>query len=408
MGVSFRITGINQPRSIASEGHQHDIENIAHHLLEVAGPLDGAVDRVHAFEEPQLRPVFFLSPPPLGHIHDGGHEFLELAASGEDGMHDRTQVSQRALRRNDPELPFDSCRLLDSSLERFGPPRTILRMNALAKLFERGDSLFWIEAVQAGVFIGGVDYLSGGAVQSSSAGMRQPLRLGQVGFASPQLGRPLIHLHLKLVSGLAKLLFGPRALVDEARALKCCRSVVRSQAKQQLVNLRGKVDATAGRGNHTALGIDTDRNDNTVTRLDVAANVGNDLHTREPAALGEMTFQPFRKRVPCLPPRDVDFAGDTGNAQTNEDEIKLQQADQGVGKSGSHGGRFSTDPRRRYRGKRHEIPEHGSQRDGSQHRYRWAFSAPCPRSCGPTAAPGSQAAIGQEERRTGSPEAGRR
>ena len=133
MGVSFRITGINQPRSIASEGHQRDIENIAHHLLEVAGPLDGAVDRVHTFEEPQLRPVFFLSTLPLGHIHDGSDEFLELAVSGEDGMHDCTQVSQRALRRNDPELPFDSCRLFDSFLERLSPPRTILGMNALAE-----------------------------------------------------------------------------------------------------------------------------------------------------------------------------------------------------------------------------------------------------------------------------------
>ena len=268
VGVSFRITGINQPRPIAPEGRQHDVENIAHHLLEVAGPLDGAVDRVHAFEKPQLRPVFFLSTLPLGHIHDGCHEFLGLAASGEDGMHDCTQVSQRTLRRNDPELPFDSCRLFDSALQRFGPSRSILRVNALAKLFERGDSLFRIEAVQAGVLIGGVAYLSGNAVQRCRARMRQPLRLGQVGFASPQLGRPLIHLNLKLVPGLAKLLFGPRAVMDEARALKCCRSVVRSKAKQQLVNLRGKVEATTGRGDHTALGIDTDRNDNTATRLD--------------------------------------------------------------------------------------------------------------------------------------------
>ena len=80
-GVDCRITGIKQPRPIASEDLQHGIENIAHHLLEVAGPLDGAVDRVHAFEEPQLRPVFFLGTPALGHVHDGGHQFLELAAT---------------------------------------------------------------------------------------------------------------------------------------------------------------------------------------------------------------------------------------------------------------------------------------------------------------------------------------
>src|SRR5713101_3219030 len=80
MGVDGRIIGINQPRPITSEGGKHDIENIAHHLLEVAGPLDGAVDRVQAFEEPQLGPVYLFGTPALGHIHDGAHEFLELAA----------------------------------------------------------------------------------------------------------------------------------------------------------------------------------------------------------------------------------------------------------------------------------------------------------------------------------------
>jgi deferrochelatase/peroxidase EfeB len=32
MGVDVWVTGVNQPRSIACEGHQRDIENIAHHL----------------------------------------------------------------------------------------------------------------------------------------------------------------------------------------------------------------------------------------------------------------------------------------------------------------------------------------------------------------------------------------
>src|SRR5260370_24232161 len=125
--------------------------------------------------------------------------------------------------------------------------------------------------------------------------------VGQVGLAFASLGCPLHHLHLQLVPGLAKLLFGPRALVDEARALKCCRSVITSKARQKLVNLRGKVDATTGCGNHTALGIDTDGNDNTVAWLDVAAGVRNDLHTPEPPTPGQITFPPFRKPLPLLP-----------------------------------------------------------------------------------------------------------
>ena len=55
--------------------------------------------------------------------------------------------------------------------------------------------------------------------------------------------------------------------------------MIRSQAEQQLVDLRGKVDATTGRGNDTALGIDTDRNDNTAAWPGTAVDVGNDLNT---------------------------------------------------------------------------------------------------------------------------------
>src|SRR5260370_964450 len=40
------------------------------------------------------------------------------------------------------------------------------------------------------------------------------------------------------------------------------------------------------------------------------------------AESGQMIFQPFRKCLPCLSPRDVDCASDTGNAQANENEIK--------------------------------------------------------------------------------------
>lgn len=97
--------------------------------------MDGAVDPVHALEEPQLRLVFFLGALALGHVHYGAYEFLELAGRGEDGMHGCVEVFQRALRRNDSELPFDACRFTESCLERFGPPRTVLRMNALPKLF---------------------------------------------------------------------------------------------------------------------------------------------------------------------------------------------------------------------------------------------------------------------------------
>src|SRR5947209_2344255 len=74
-----------------------------------------------------------------------------------------------------------------------------------------------------------------------------------------------------------------------------------------------------------------------------------------------MILQPLRKCLPCGPPRGVDSASDTGNAQTNENKIKRQQSAQRVGKPGGHSGRFSTYPRRWYSGQRHEVPKHGSQ-----------------------------------------------
>ncbi len=137
--------------------------------------------------------------------------------------------------------------------------------------------MFGIEAVQAGVLVGGVDYLPGNAVQSGRAGMGQPLRLGQVGFACPQLGGPLGHVHLQLVPGLAELFFGPHPLVDEGRALECRRSVIRGQAEQKLVDLRGEAERDH-RPRPPALAIDTDGDDDTAIWLDAAADVGNDLH----------------------------------------------------------------------------------------------------------------------------------
>src|SRR5262245_11872413 len=116
MGASLRITGINQPRPIASEDRQYSIETIAHHLLEVAGALTGPVEPVHAFEEPQLRPAFFLGTPALSHIHDGSDEFLELARLGEDWVGDCADVLHRAPRKSDSELQLVVCRLADSSL----------------------------------------------------------------------------------------------------------------------------------------------------------------------------------------------------------------------------------------------------------------------------------------------------
>jgi hypothetical protein len=79
---------------------------------------------------------------------------------------------------------------------------------------------------------------------------------------------------------LAELFLRAAPLMDEAGALECCRSVIRSHGKQQLVNLSGKVSAITRRSHQTALGIYTDGNDNTAAWFH-AANVGNDFLARK-------------------------------------------------------------------------------------------------------------------------------
>ena len=126
---------------------------------------------------------------------------------------------------------------------------------------------------------------------------------------------------------LAQRLFCAAALVDETRVLKCGRGVIRRHGKQQLVDLGGKVGAIAHRSDQTALGIDPDGNDNTAARPRAAANVGNDFLTRKLADGGEVAFEPFRKCLPCVPPRDFDCGAPVGVAQTHKSEIQVQRSD---------------------------------------------------------------------------------
>ncbi len=75
----------------------------------------------------------------------------------------------------------------------------------------------------------------------------------------------------------------------------------------------------------------------------------------------EVTVQPLRKCFPRIAARDVDGRTAVGIAQAHEREIEVQRPDQHVGKPSGDGRRFSPNPRRRDRRKRHEIPERCSQ-----------------------------------------------
>jgi hypothetical protein len=111
--------------------------------------------------------------------------------------------------------------------------------------------------------------------------------------------------------------------VDEARALKCCRGVIRSDRQQQLIHRRGKVAAFGGGCNHTSLAVYADGHDQAASPQRVILDVANDLLARERSARGEAVFQPFRKARPRAPPRDIDRSSATGVAQAHEGKVEL-------------------------------------------------------------------------------------
>ena len=72
---SLRITGIDQPGSIAIEDREHGIKHIAHHLLEVVRSLDRSVNLIHALQEPEMSLVLLLGLLAFGDVRHGAHEF---------------------------------------------------------------------------------------------------------------------------------------------------------------------------------------------------------------------------------------------------------------------------------------------------------------------------------------------
>ena len=111
------------------------------------------------------------------------------------------------------------------------------------------------------------------------------------------------------------------------RTLKDRRGMVCGQGEQKQVGRSGEIGAITGRGHHSGLGADTNGNDDATELTGIAADVGNDLLSRQPAAFGEMTFQPTRKSLPHIAARGLDHARDIGDAQADISKIQPQQPD---------------------------------------------------------------------------------
>src|ERR1700726_4735871 len=164
-------------------------------------------------------------------------------------------------------LPFPHC-----AVDSLSNPGSVVRMSSLEHELHR-RFVGWIAFKDAKGFLRPVEFPAGD-IPTETAGVAQPLRFRQIGFAALQLGGPFSHLRLEFVAGFTKLLLalaysfpGAAVLFDEASGAKRCRGMIRGHGEQQLVNFGGKVGVTTRRRNHTPLGIDADRDDNTAAVL---------------------------------------------------------------------------------------------------------------------------------------------
>src|SRR5690349_19896422 len=92
------------------------------------------------------------------------------------------------LRKDDPEHHLMIGLFPDCSLQVGDQPAAILQMDALKECLEWRYLPVRIEAVEAKHFLQTVSDRSGCDVPRPAAGVAQPLRLGQIAFAPPQVG----------------------------------------------------------------------------------------------------------------------------------------------------------------------------------------------------------------------------
>ncbi|HEU0025415.1 MAG TPA: hypothetical protein VFQ12_12325 [Thermoleophilaceae bacterium] len=133
----------------------------------------------------------------LGHVHDRCHELGDLSGRIEDGLGGREQSSLSGIRDYHAEFRFHSPPLADPSLEHFDRDRPILGMKAAAKVSQRRDAPFRIEAVEARVLRGRVGHLPVGHGERHTPGAGEPLSLRQVGLASFEFGASFRHIDLQ-------------------------------------------------------------------------------------------------------------------------------------------------------------------------------------------------------------------
>src|SRR3984957_18436309 len=102
-------------------------------------------------------------------------------------MADGVDVFGCGVRKKDPEFHFVIRLSSDCSVDCRLPLDSILRMSALQKLSKSRRAIGWIEAIDSVPFLRQMQGVSFGYPPGPTPGMREPLCLRQVRFASLQL-----------------------------------------------------------------------------------------------------------------------------------------------------------------------------------------------------------------------------
>jgi hypothetical protein len=130
--------------------------------------------------------ALFIRASTFGHVHRDPVVFAGAARRVGSRMTDDVHVSHRTIGDNQSELQVHVRSGARRGFKGLHQAVLIVRMNTLKKLSEWRQGLLGIEAKQTGMFVGGVDRLSGHEISRPAAGPGEPLRFGQIGLAAPQ------------------------------------------------------------------------------------------------------------------------------------------------------------------------------------------------------------------------------
>ena len=143
---SSRVAWVDEPGSIAGEDLERRLEHLAHHLVELIGSLDGAVDPVHRLEEPQIRAVFLLGMPQIGDVDHEADHALGLTLGVEEHAAFRPQPVHGAVVVSDSILGRDITRFV-RTFERELCRRPVIGMDELLPALKRSIERARLQAI---------------------------------------------------------------------------------------------------------------------------------------------------------------------------------------------------------------------------------------------------------------------